>query len=70
MAARAEIKVFALPTAVVTVLLLLPLLEPTAPTANDVEEQRALLWLDFPAVSGCEDMTDPSGDAAADKETD
>lgn len=66
MAARAEINVLALPTAV----LFLLLLEPAPLTANDVEEQRALLWLDFPAVSGCEDMTDPCGDAAADKETD
>lgn len=66
MAARAEINVLALLTAV----LLLLLLGPAALTPNDVEEQRALLWLDFPAVSGCEDMTDPCGDAAADKETD
>lgn len=48
-----------------------PATPPTA-TANDVEEQRTfVLWLDFPAVSGCEDArTDPCGDAAADKETD
>lgn len=65
--------VLALPTALEATPATLPLgllmLEP-APTANEVEEQRTLLWLDFPAVSGCEDMTDPCGDAAADKETD
>lgn len=68
-AARAVIEVLAV------LLVHLELLEPATPpevTANDVEEQRTfVLWLDFPAVSGCEDArTDPCGDAAADKETD